>query len=166
MRNESSFVPFLAGFGAGALFAALLDPRRGAGRRALIRDKALSLVRQAGVTAARQGRDLKQRAQGLAHEVSARIEEEQPSDDVLAERVRAQIGRPVSHPRSIEVRVEGGEVILSGPILRRELDDLLRRVARVRGVCGIRNELEVHESEGSVPGLQSGSPGPSGQSRR
>jgi osmotically-inducible protein OsmY len=65
----------------------------------------------------------------------------------------------------IEVRVEGGEVILSGPILRKELDDLLRRVARVRGVYGIRNELEVHQSEGSVPGLQSGSPGPTRQSR-
>jgi hypothetical protein len=137
MRNESSLVPFLAGFGAGALFAALLDPRRGAGRRALIRDKALSLVRQAGVTARRQGRDLRQRARGLAPEMSARI----------------------------EVRVEGGEVILSGPILRGELDDLLRRVARVRGVYGIRNELEVHQSEGSVPGLQSSSPGPTRQSR-
>ncbi len=125
MRNESSFVPFLAGFGAGALFAALLDPRRGAGRRALIRDKALSLVRQAGVTAARQGRDLKQRAQGMAHEMSVRLEKERPSDDVLAERVRAQIGRPVSHPRSIEMRVEGGEVILSGPIADSGLTSVL-----------------------------------------
>src|SRR2546423_15513809 len=81
MRDNA--VSFLAGFGAGALFAALLDPRRGAARRALIRDKAVSLARKAGVEAVREGRDLSNRTRGLAHEISARRQEEHVSDDIL-----------------------------------------------------------------------------------
>ena len=77
MRNESSLVPFLAGFGAGALFAALLDPRRGAARRAILRDKALSLARHAERAAVKEGRHLRNRAQGLAHELRKGLDEPQ-----------------------------------------------------------------------------------------
>ena len=152
--RESSALPFLAGFGAGVACAALLDPRRGAARRAVIRDKTLSLLRRAGRQAVREGRDLSQRAEGLVHETRARMHEEQIPDDVLVERVRAQIGRPVSHPRAIKVTAVDGVVTLFGPILRSELDELLERVARIRGVRSVRNQLEVQAGPGQNPSLQ------------
>lgn len=147
-ESSSSILPFLAGFSAGALCAVLLDPRRGAARRAVIRDKAASLAREAGREAVRHGRDLRQRTLGKVYEASARVGEEAVPDDILVERVRAQLGRPVSNPRAIEVSASDGEVTLSGPIQRDELQDLLNRIEHVRGVRAIRNQLEVKESEG------------------
>ena len=151
-RRESSLVPFLFGFGAGVLFAALVDPRRGAARRAQIRDKGLSLFRRAGEEARREARDLTQRVQGKVYE-SKHAAEEVP-DDVLVERVRAQLGRPVSHPRAIHVVAENGVVTLAGQILRGEVDDAIARVARIRGVRSVRNDLEVIDSPGTNPDLQ------------
>ena len=52
-------------------------------------------------------------------------------------------------PRAIEVKAENGEVTLSGRVLRSEVRDLLERVAGVRGVQGIRDELQVVGEEAS-----------------
>lgn len=153
-QKESSLLPFLAGFSAGALCAALLDPRRGAARRALLRDKATSLAREAGREAMRRGRDARQRTLGRIYETSKRVIDESVPDDILVERVRAQLGRPVSHPRAIEVVASDGEVTVSGPILRSEVDDLLMRVAEVRGVRQVNNMLQVFDDEGPVSSLQ------------
>jgi BON domain len=76
------------------------------------------------------------------------------SDAVLAERVWSQLGGLVSHPSAIEVRAEQGRVILSGPILRDEIDRLLHGVASVRGVHDVENRLQVHATPGNVPSLQ------------
>src|SRR5438045_3247755 len=152
LHRESSLGPFLAGFGAGVLFAALVDPRRGAARRAVIRDKVLSLVRRAGVGARREARDLSQRAQGTVYEATHAAED--VADDILVERVRAQLGRPVSHPRAVDVRADSGCVTLSGTILRNEVDETIARVARIRGVKSVRNALDVQAAPGSHPKLQ------------
>jgi uncharacterized membrane protein len=45
-------------------------------------------------------------------------------------------------------------VTLSGPILRDEVDRLLRGVASVRGIREVENRLTVHNQPGNVPGLQ------------
>ena len=118
----------------------------------MLRDKAASLARRAGIEARREARDLSQRAQGAAYE-AAHAGEEVP-DDILVERVRAQLGRPVSHPRAIDVKAEAGCVTLSGPILRSEVDDTIARVARIRGVRSVRNALDVQDTPGSNPKLQ------------
>jgi osmotically-inducible protein OsmY len=151
MRSRFSLGTFFAGFGAGAVFAVLVDPRRGAGRRAKLRDKAVSLLHQASREAARQSRNLSQRAQGSAYEFAHA--NEQVDDDVLVERVRAQLGRPVSHPRAIQVSARGGEVTLSGQVLRGEVDELLYRVGRIRGVKAVHNALEVLATPAPNPGL-------------
>ena len=151
MQSRFSAGTFLAGFGAGAVFAALADPRRGAARRAKLRDKAVSLFHQAGREAVRQSHNLGQRARGTAYEVLHAGE--QVDDDVLVERVRAQIGRPVSHAHAIHVSARGGEVTLSGQILRSELDQLLDCVSRIRGVKAVHNALDVLATAGSSPSL-------------
>ena len=154
MMRGASPLSFVAGFIVGGVTMALLDPRRGAARRALLRDKALSAVRDAAETGSRRARDLRQRLQGVVYEAKARMSEQDVPDDILIERVRAQIGRPVSHPRAIDVRAERGRVVLSGPILADEADDLIRRISRIPGVRSIESQLELHTDSGDVPSLQ------------
>jgi hypothetical protein len=45
-------------------------------------------------------------------------------------------------------------VILAGPILADELDELVRQVASIGGVRSIRSELDLHDEPGNVPALQ------------
>src|SRR5690606_31963398 len=47
-----------------------------------------------------------------------------------------------------------GHVVLSGPILRSEVEHLLHEVRKVRGVREVENRLEVHEHGNHVPSLQ------------
>lgn len=145
---------FLLGFGVGAATYALSDPHRGMARQAKALEKSRSVASQAREDARRRALDLKSRVQGAVHEAAARWQEDDASDEVIAERIRAQLGRPVSHPRALEVRVERGCAILSGPILAPEVDDLLATVRSVRGVREIRNLLEVHLKSDHVPSLQ------------
>ena len=151
---RGSTLGFLTGFLAGGVTVALLDPRRGAARRAMLRDKGFSAVKDAAETASRRTRDLRQRLQGIVYEAKARMSEQQVPDDILIERVRAQLGRPVSHPRAIEVRAESGKVVLSGPILADEAEDLIQRISRIPGVRSIESQLEVHAEPGDIPSLQ------------
>jgi osmotically-inducible protein OsmY len=153
MRGESTLT-FVAGFVVGGITVALLDPRRGAARRAMLRDKGFSAVKDAAELASRRTRDLRQRLRGLVYEAKAKMSEQQVPDDVLVERIRAQLGRPVSHPRAVEVRAENGHVVLSGPILADEAEDFIRRVSRIAGVRSIESRLELHDSPGDVPSLQ------------
>ena len=152
MNERSAWIG--AGIALGAGLMAVLDPNRGRRRRALIRDKAARAAHTLGDAAGTTWRDLSHRAAGAASEARRVARGEQASDEVLAERVRSRIGRLVSHPGSIEVAAKDGEVALSGPVLRRELDGLLRGVRCVRGLTRLEDRLEVHEEPGSVPGLQ------------
>jgi uncharacterized membrane protein len=76
---------------------------------------------------------------------------------VLVERVRACLGRAVTHPSSIHVEAADGIVVLSGPILQHEVRPLLSCVVNVQGVRDVRSELDVYTEPGRIPGLQ-GSP--------
>jgi hypothetical protein len=73
---------------------------------------------------------------------------------VLLERVRAQLGRFVSHPHAIDVEVADGTVTLRGPILADEVDGVVATVLGVRGVRSVTNELEAHDSPLGIPALQ------------
>ncbi len=138
--------------GAGLMY--LLDPVKGDRRRALLRDQLVHAANQLGDALDTSVRDLQHRSYGVVAETRGRLRSEEVSDDELVARVRSELGRVVSHPRSIHVEAHGGRVILSGPVLARELDDLLRAVQGVRGVEEVENRLDVHQSAGDVPGLQ------------
>jgi hypothetical protein len=51
----------------------LTDPEKGAGRRAMIRDKALGLKNDLADAAGKQARDLQNKAAGLLHEAKSSI---------------------------------------------------------------------------------------------
>lgn len=144
----------LVGAGVGAALAFMLDPQGGGRRRAVVRDKMVRASRKTrnGVDAV--ARDMANRTRGIAATTRGRFASGDVDDDVLAERVRAKVGRASSHPRAIEVKVDNGEVTLYGPILSDEVDDLLSTVASVRGTCAVVNELEPHDSPEGIPSLQ------------
>jgi uncharacterized membrane protein len=143
-----------AGLGVGLMY--FLDPQTGRRRRALLRDQADRLVRRAGEAARVAGRDLAYRARGALAGTRSMVAEGEVDDRTLEERVRSKIGRYVSHPGSIEVSARGGRITLNGPVLAREVDWLLDRVASVPGVKGVENRLEVHQRAEDVPGSQGG----------
>jgi hypothetical protein len=120
----------------------------------LTRDQLIGLGHQIDDAVDVTTRDLSNRAGGLWAEIGSCITSNGASDAVLAERVRSQLGGLASHPSAIEVRAEQGRVILSGPILRDEIDGLLHGVASMRGVRDVENHLQVHDTPGDVPALQ------------
>jgi uncharacterized membrane protein len=145
---------FTAGIGLGGLVMYILDPARGARRRALVRDKALHAAHITGDSIDAAVRDLRNRTSGLVIETRSRLAGEEVTDEVLAERVRAKIGRVVSHSRTIEIAADQGQIILKGQILTGEVKRLLRTVRSIRGVKGIDNQLQVQERQDSSAGSQ------------
>ena len=142
--------------GIGAALMYLFDPRLGARRRGVLRDKAFSALAEVGDCVDCTVRDMGNRLMGVAAEARHLVGSEDVADDVLVQRVRAKLGRVVSHPRAVGVRAVNGRVTLSGPVLEEEVDDLIAAVRSVRGVEGVDNALEVHANAGNVPALQGG----------
>jgi hypothetical protein len=103
-------------------------------------------------------RDATNRLHGLYAVSRSALRHDEPSDDVLTARVRAKIGRCVSHPSSIEVHAHDGVVTLAGPILADEVDAIAASVKAVRGVHEVHSQFDVHDEPGNVSGLQGGRP--------
>jgi uncharacterized membrane protein len=144
------------GLGAGLMF--IFDPVRGRRRRAMTRDQMAHAARLFKRATGMTSRDLSHRAQGILAEGSHLFRREDVSDDVLSARVRARIGRSVSHPHAISVTVNDGHVTLSGPVLAHEAHRLLSGVSSAPGVKGVENVLTVHTEAEGLPSLQGGRP--------
>jgi len=73
----------------------------------------------------------------------------------LQDRVRAELGRVVSHPRAIDVYVSAhGCVCLTGPVLMEEADAAISAIQAVRGVVELDDRLERYADAEHVPSLQ------------
>jgi uncharacterized membrane protein len=148
----------LGGLGLGAGLMYIFDPDRGRRRRALVRDQMAHVSRRLTRAMSATSRDLTHRVSGALAEGGNLFRREEIFDDVLAERIRARIGRSVSHPHAISVTVNDGHVILSGPVLAHEASRLLSGVSSVRGVKGVEDLLTVHTIAENVSSLQGGRP--------
>jgi uncharacterized membrane protein len=142
----------------GALAMYFLDPRDGRRRRARTRDKMVHAARVLNDAGKVTARDTAHRAKGMWATTRKLFKHEEVSDEVLVGRVRAELGRVVSHPHSVEVTAAGGHVTLSGPILAEEVRPLLRCVRGVGGVRAVSDRLAVYEDGAHVSGLQGGQP--------
>ena len=111
-----------AAIGLGAALMYFLDPDSGRRRRARL---------------------------GIAPERGAAQGNGSGDDTLLAERVRAALGRVVEDPDAIDVRVRDGCVILKGPVTAAEIGEIVACAGRVRGVQSVENRLSI--SSGSVP---------------
>ena len=144
-----------AAVGAGMMF--LLDPIGGGRRRALLRDQMVRATHKTGDGLDALGRDAYNRARGIVAETWGSLHRDDASGRRLEERVRAELGRVVSHPRAIDVAAtDDGCVCLSGPILTEEADAALRAIQSVRGVCAVEDQLERHDTPENIPSLQGG----------
>src|SRR5438132_9940321 len=143
----------MTGAAVGAALLFVLDPNRGAKRRAVLRDKLVRAGRVAGEGAGATARDMSNRVRGVAASIRGRFSDD-ASDDIVRERVRATLGRASSHPRALDVDVRDGCVTLRGPILSSEAHAVLAVAAGVRGVQGVVDELERHETAVGIPSLQ------------
>ena len=146
----------IGGLGLGAALMYVLDPERGKTRRALVRAKAVRAANRASDTLGARSRDLRNRARGVAAQVKAMTQPETVDDAVLEERVRAELGRSVPDPSPIDVTALAGTVTLSGPVVMRDLDDLLSAVRGVSGVVHVENRLEMYASADDIPGREGG----------
>jgi uncharacterized membrane protein len=149
---------FLGGAAIGVALMYFLDPNSGRRRRARTRDKAVHAARVVSEGAKVTARDTVHRAQGAWAEARRMFSHEEVGDEVLVDRVRAELGRVVSHPHAIEAAANGGHLTLIGPILSYEVRPLLRAMRRVPGVRAVSDQLTVYSEPGNLPALQGGEP--------
>lgn len=149
---------FLGGIGIGAGLMYMLDPDKGRRRRALARDAVNHVVSVTDHAVGKTSRDLGNRADGVTAELKKLFRCEEADDQVLAARVRSQLGRNVSHSHAINVATSQGRVTLSGHILAGEVGRLIKRVWAVPGVTCVESKLEVHQEAEKFPSLQGGTP--------
>ncbi|MEK2645621.1 BON domain-containing protein [Bdellovibrio sp. BCCA] len=153
-NRSHGLTAFLIGASLGAAAMYFLDPTRGNQRRAVARDKAISFTKRAGRRGEKIVTDLRNQAQGMKSEVQRHLRKEEVSDEILEQRVRSIFGRKVRHAKAIKVKVEEGTVILSGPILNREVRGLINSIESVPGVKSVQDELSKYENAGDISSLQ------------
>jgi uncharacterized membrane protein len=135
------------------------DATSGRRRRAELSERSASTARRLLSRLRVAGRDLGNRAGGMASRAVNALRPSRLSPEVLAERVRACLGRVVSHPGAIHVSVEEpGVVLLTGAVLAWEHRPLVKAILMVSGVSRVRDELAVYESAEHVSALQGGVP--------
>jgi uncharacterized membrane protein len=163
-----AFTRTLASAALAAAATYFFDPVSGRRRRARARDKVMSTVNELQSATGTAARDLAHRGQGMvARTKSAMRRDAWTDDDVIVERIRSAIGRVVSHPGAIEVRVHEGRALISGAILDDERQELIETVRSVRGVQDVQDYLSGYQSADGVPSLQgSGSLDRQSESRR
>ena len=141
----------------GAAGAFMLDPQQGRRRRALVRDRISRGLREGREFGEAAAKDLRARAQGAAAQARA-LRGGRVSDDVLVGRLRARLGRHVSHRRAVHVEARDGFVALTGDVLASEHPGLVRALRLVPGVKDVEDRLDVHPSAEGISALQGGAP--------
>jgi uncharacterized membrane protein len=152
----STFTKTIGAATVGGLMAYFLDPHTGRRRRALVKDRTTNLIKEADRAIGKASRDLSNRARGAVAEARSLLPLPGVSDEVLAEQVRARMGRVVSFPHFLEVTARDGVLTLRGAVLRSEVDKLLSAISSVRHVASVRNELKTYKEPRDIPGLHQG----------
>ncbi len=146
----------LAGAALGAAAMYLSDPRLGRRRRAQLFDRLQSMRTGAVGAGDAMLHDAGNRLGGLRAKLldAWQGEPAQATEDVLSARVRARLGRLVSHPHAIKVTAVGSRLILSGTILADERQYLLEQARKTPGVSEVEDFLTVYATSRGVPALQ------------
>jgi osmotically-inducible protein OsmY len=137
---------FLAGAAAGAAGAYLLDPKDGARRRGVARDKAVTTAKSRAGDVAGSAKKAAGKARGAAPGMPGRGA---PDDVTLARKVESEIFRPADAPKGdVSVNAENGVVFLRGEVAQSEwIDRLGSEAEQVDGVKAVRNLLHLPGTE-------------------
>jgi len=146
----------IATLALGATAMYYFDPQLGRRRRALLCDKLTAMRNDAADCLLADGKRAADQVRGFTAAARSGLGLDEPpsSDRQLTERVRAQLGRLVSHPGAVTVTATAGDVTLSGHILAAEHDALLTAVTAMAGIQRVDDRLQVHETAGNIPQLQ------------
>lgn len=148
----------LTSLGAGAALVYFFDRYHGRRRRKMVLDQFVHALNVAEDAFGATLRDVSHRAAGAVmlarSELDYRMYAAGDPDDVVVDRVRARLGRVVTHPHAIGVTAQAGLVTLTGPILASEVEPLVAAVRRVRGVREVEHRLDVHRTPGDISALR------------
>jgi len=133
-------------FAAGALVMYLMDPNTGRRRRAIVRDRSVSMGHDAQRYVRGKSKRAVDRLRGVAARTRAGLASDPVDDDLLHERIRARLGRLVERPHDVEVHVREGRVQLKGHVAEGEFHDLLHTVSSMRGVQNLESLLRTHSA--------------------
>lgn len=139
--------------GVGLMY--LLDPVRGKRRRRRIEEAVRHAERVERRLLTKAASDAQNRMHGFVERVRHGTTADAP-DEVIEQRVRARIGHVSMHPGAIDLSVVARRLVLRGPVLRDEADDIVRVARFTPGIREVVDRLERHESPLGVPGLQGG----------
>lgn len=124
-----------------------LDPVAGRRRRALARDRGVSVGHDAEHFARSKSKHVVDRAQGLVARARAGLSHAPVDDGQLHGRIRTKLGRLVSHPGEVRIEVNGGHVVLRGHATDTEIEDLTAALVAMRGVEDVDNRLSAESPE-------------------
>ncbi len=148
---------------AGATLMYFFDGDSGARRRSLTHDKLSHLKRVSKTRLTKRSRDVNNRIIGFFTELQNMFSysDEAVDDAILEGRIRAKIGRVLTHPKMVHIECHDGHVQMSGYAIGREVPILYDVIRRVRGVKNItsNNVVPVHdEKQMSTVASTSGKP--------
>lgn len=146
LMNQKSAAQMLAGIGIGAAAMYFLDPARGRVRRDMTQNRAGSTLRSSTWGLRKTGADLRNRARGMAAQMRQQFTTEEPSDNQLIERVRAELGHHAGSLHNLDVSASNGVITLSGYARGIDPDDVVSVVERVRGVGTVEDRLDRNMS--------------------
>ena len=156
-RRSAGYRSIIGSLGVGAIAMFFMDPQRGRRRRALVRDQVVRLTHRMRDAQRVTAADIANRGSGLRAMARRWLRRDRPaSDRDVTERVRARLGRVVSHPHAIEAAVRDGHVTLSGSILLEEVQPLVSAVKSVEGVHSVEDRLSAYAEARGVSALQGG----------
>ena len=136
-----------AAFAAGAALMYYLDPVAGRRRRALARDRGVSVGHDAEHFARAKSRRAIDRAQGMVARARSGLSHAPVDDGQLHGRIRTKLGRLVAHPGDVNIEVNDGRVVLRGHATDAEIDDLTAALVAMRGVADIDNRMSADAQE-------------------
>ncbi|GAB2613056.1 BON domain-containing protein [Novilysobacter erysipheiresistens] len=148
MKTVGGFATaFAAAFAAGAALMYFLDPVAGRRRRALARDRGVSVGHDAEHFARAKSKRAIDRAHGMVARARAGLSHAPVDDGQLHGRIRTRLGRLVAHPGEVNIEVNGGRVVLRGHATDAEIDQLTAALAAMNGVADVDNRLSVDAPE-------------------
>ncbi len=141
--NRGTIVALSAvGLTLGASAVYYWNPKEGAKRRRLLRDRAVVVKHEARRRGRKAMKRVKDTTNGLVEAASGTFNRRELEPDELARRIASKVPKLVTYP-GVKVEVKNGSVALSGPVLAEEAEGLLSKVSAMAGAREVVNNLDL-----------------------